>query len=57
MWMWNDGIAHNVAMATGWLLGLVLLGGIVYFAASISGRDETAAGESDAAHRERGETS
>ena len=41
MWMWEYGIAHNAAMAFGLLIGLVLLGGIFYFAFTITPRDET----------------
>ena len=31
MWMPEYGTAHNVVMAVGYLIGAMLLGGVVYF--------------------------
>lgn len=36
MWMWEYGMAHNVVMTVGYLMGMVLLGSIVYFAITIA---------------------
>ena len=40
MFMPEYGILHNAVMAIGWLLGFVLLGGLIYFAITIRGADE-----------------
>jgi hypothetical protein len=40
MFMLEYGIAHNVAMAIGWLMGFTILGGLIYFAITIRGANE-----------------